>query len=198
MRDTGNSRGIASAQGMIRPTNLRIVVAVLFALATVLFIVGTQSEKSSESNERPAERSAETGNEAAERLTASARTEESEKELGLRVESTGAQVVAVLISLAAIAAVLLTRRREWLYEIAVIAALFTVLDIAEALYQADHSEAGLTALAALVACLHAAATVGALMAAQDTVQGPDPAFSSKLSHRSTESIAAIESPSRRH
>ena len=42
-----------------------------------------------------------------------------------------------------------------------------MLDIAEAIHQAEESETALVALAALVACLHAGAAFGALVAAHD-------------------------------
>ncbi len=153
---------------MTRPATLRIVLAAVLALATVLFIVGTQSEQSSESKETPAQHAQETGNEAEEHAAATSHSETSEKVLGLRVESTGTQVVAVLISVAGIAVLLLTTRREWLYAVSVMAVLFMVLDIAEVVHQADRSDTGLALLAAVVALLHAGVAVGALVAGRDT------------------------------
>jgi hypothetical protein len=144
---------------------LRLVLVVLLAIATLLFVMGSRAEKSSEPNETPTEHARETGNEAAERAT-STHSEPSETVLGLHLESTGAQIAAVLVSLAAIAALLFTRRREWLYAVAAFSMLFAVLDVAEVTHQADKSDSGLAALAAFVACLHLAVALGAFLAAK--------------------------------
>jgi hypothetical protein len=163
---------------MPRPTMLRLVPAALFVLATVLFVVGTQSEQSSEAKETRTQHVQETGNEGQEHAAATGtHSASSEKVLGLRVESTGTQVVAVLVSVAAIAALMLARRRAGLAAVGAIAALFVVLDVAEVVHQADRSESGLAVLAAAVALLHAGVAVGAVAAARDVDRAvPRPAI----------------------
>ncbi len=155
---------------MTRPSNLRLVLAAILALATVLFIVGSVAE-SSEAKETGQERVSERADEGAEGTEAHVEAEEEETFLGLDIESTRTRVAAVVISLAAIAAVL-AGGRGWLYAVAVLMLLFVVLDVAEAANKAEHSDAGLTALAALIACLHLGVAFGSMLAARDEAASP--------------------------
>lgn len=141
------------------------LIAALLVVAAVLFVIGVASEpnKDTHSDEPSAEVTGHSeANETAEARASEAagRTEATEsgeaRVLGLDLESP-APVAAALVLSAVLAALVLWRPdRRVLVVIAVAAAAFAVLDIAEVSHQLDEDRTGLAMLAATIAALHAA------------------------------------------
>ena len=154
---------------MSTPQKLGRIVAALLVLGAALFVVGVVVEHGShheESVATPAPAPAESGesashDEAAERAATGTQTAEShgesgadEKILGLDVESPALVSLGVAASLI-LAILVWWRPRPLVFvAVAVAAAAFVVLDVAEVAHQLDRSEGGLAALAVLVAVVH--------------------------------------------
>lgn len=147
-------------------------LALLIALATILFAIGISIEKS-ETDAEPSEAGLVEGEaaeveaaegEAAEVQAAETKDGEGEGEeeeetlLGINLESTPLVVLAVITSLALAAGA--WARPDWrtlLTVIAIAMLAFAILDIREVIQKLDEDETGIAALAGLVAALHLAA-----------------------------------------
>ena len=131
---------------MLSPRNL---LAVLIVAATALFVVGVSIEKAEGGHEEPAH--VEAGEES--------HGEEGEEILGLEPESTPMIGLAAVVSLALALAAWLRSESELLLAVVVVVMLaFAVFDLAEVAHKIEESEAGIAAIATLVAVLHLAAT----------------------------------------
>jgi hypothetical protein len=147
-------------------------IAILLAVAAGLFVIAVTSERGKDAHhDEPA---AETGahdeaTESAESPVAEhARSEtgtDTERVLGTDVESPLAIAIALVGSL--VLAGLVWRRpdRRLLALVAVVAATFAVLDIAEVIHQLGEERTGLAMLAGVIAALHGAAAVLAVQLA---------------------------------
>jgi Flp pilus assembly protein TadB len=144
---------------------LRRTAAVLLVVCAALFIVGVNAESEADAESTEAaddhDEAAETGhdesNEAAGSEVGHDESAEEERILGVDVESPGAVVLAVAVSLA-LAFGLWIRNQRWLAVAAVVlAVVFAVFDVAEAAHQLDESQTGLVVLAAVIAAGHLAA-----------------------------------------
>jgi energy-converting hydrogenase Eha subunit A len=145
------------------------LVAALLVVGAALFVVGVVLERSDHHDQPAAAVPAASGesaghDESAERggeTTTSPSEAGTEKVLGLDVESAGLVAVGVVASVALAALVWLRPRRHVFVVIAVFAAAFVVLDVAEVVHQLDHSREGLAVLAAIIGLMHAGAVGGA-------------------------------------
>ena len=162
-------------------------IAVLLIVAAGLFVIGVTVERDSDNHsDEPA---AETGehneaNESAESIEAenaeraSGEAEEAEGDdervLGVDVESPHLVVAAVVASLVLAALVWRRPNRRLLIVIAVVAAAFAVLDVAEVAHQLDEDNAGLALLAGIVAVLPAGAAVLAIQQATRRTTAKEP------------------------
>jgi hypothetical protein len=157
---------------------LRWTLVALLVASTALFAVGVTAERSSTDThtEPAAAHAAETGGESGEpagahseggasEATASgdaghveSATEhaESERLLGVDVESTPLVVLAVLagLALAALAASRIGLRRGFLLTIVVIGLAWAALDLREVVHQLDESRTGVAVVAMAVVTLH--------------------------------------------
>lgn len=141
----------------------RRLVALLLIAAAVLFTIGTTYEAS----ERSEHKESATGTERSESAESAEHTEaneanededeESERILGIDTTSPVAIGAGIALSLAAAAAVLLVRRRPFDLAVAVFAAAFGALDIAEAVHGLREDETTIGLLALVIAGLHLAA-----------------------------------------
>jgi hypothetical protein len=166
----------------------RRAIAVLLIVAAGLFVVGVTAEDDADTHSD--ERTAQAGEhdeatesdeaieaEAAERSTSEAEQAQAdgddERLVGIDIES------PVLVTAAVVASVLLAglvwrrRDRRLLVVIAVFAAGFAVLDVAEVAHQLDEDHAWYALLAGLIAALHAAAAALALHQATTTDAEPE-------------------------
>jgi hypothetical protein len=164
------------------------VIAALLVVAAVLFVIGVAAEPNndthshepsgevaprsetggagehSEAGESAEARASEgTGNEVAE--------SNEERVLGLHLESPGLLALAVVLSAVLAGAVLWRPDRRVLLAIALVAAGFVVLDIAEAAHQLNENRTGLAVLAATIAAMHTA--TAALAVWQLTARAPE-------------------------
>jgi hypothetical protein len=167
----------------------RWALVALLVASTALFAVGAIAERSSADThtEPGATHAAETGEEGGERAgahsdgtahgeggtsEATAPVEayhagsatghaESNRLLGVDVESTPLVVLAVLagLALAALAASRIGRARGFLFAVVVIGLAWAVLDIREVVHQLDESRTGVAVVAMAVAALHLGAAV---------------------------------------
>ena len=171
--------------------NLRVLLVALIALSTAGFVIGTTIERNSEDShdeaaetvsEEPGESGEahseeeeesseeESGEEAVQ--TEEATDEESEEELkpfGVDIEAAPFVALASIFSLA-LAGAAWTRPR-WVALLGVIAlamAAFGALDVREAFHQQDEDETGLAVLAGVIAALHLAAAMVAVLMARES------------------------------
>jgi hypothetical protein len=162
---------------------LRWTLVALLVASTALFAVGVIAERSSSDKhtEPAAAHAAETGGESGEPAGAhgeggaseatpsgeaghvESRTEHAETErlLGVDVESTPLVVLAVLagLALAALAAGRFGLARGFLLTVVVISLAWAALDIREVVHQLDESRTGVAVVAIAVAALHPAVAV---------------------------------------
>ena len=148
---------------MTRPLGWsRAALPLVLLAATALFVLGVALEPSSEhagseSGEHAASEVGEAGTEPAGG---------EERVLGLDLESPLVVGLAVAASVGLALLAWSRPERRWLVAIAVVAAAFAVVDVAEVLHQLDEDRMGLALLAAGVAALHALAAVLAVRAIQ--------------------------------
>lgn len=141
--------------------SLRALLIALLTASAALFAVGVAIERSQpthsaarEATEAPASQSAVT------EVT-------SERVFGINPESIGLVIAAVLVSLLlALALWRLPTARPLLLLVALIALVFGIFDIREAIHQVSESRTNLTVVAAIVAALHLAATAVAFALAR--------------------------------
>jgi hypothetical protein len=157
---------------------LRWTLVALLVASTALFAIGVIAERSSSDthSEPAASHASDTGGESGEpggahsQGGASEATEsgeaghaesgsehaDSERLLGVDVESTRLVVVAVLtgLALAALAACRIGVRRRFLLAVVVIGLEWAALDIREVVHQLDESRTGVAVVAMAVAALH--------------------------------------------
>jgi hypothetical protein len=152
------------ANGMSR---LRWTPVALLVTSTALFAVGVIAERSdADQHAEPASVHTESVDEleAAEHSEAAEEQAETDETLlGIDVESTPLVVLAVLVGLA-LAVLAATRAGDHagvLSAIALIALVWAVLDVREALHQVDESRTGVALLATGVAVLHLATAAAA-------------------------------------
>jgi hypothetical protein len=155
------------------------VIAILLIVAAGLFVIGVTSEGNEDTHSD--EPTAETGEhdeateagEGTETPTAEPADgetgENEERVLGIDLESPLAIVGAVVVSVLLAGLVWRRPTRRLLVVIAVVAAAFAVLDIAEVVRQVDENRAALALLAGVIATAHAAA---AALALHQTTTGP--------------------------
>jgi len=168
----------------------RQAIAVLLIVAAGLFVVGVTSENDDAHSDEPAVEASEHNEateaaevreaESAERSTSEAAEsteDDEERVLGIDVESPLLVTAAVLVSLLLAALVWRRPDRRLLIVIAVVAAAFAVLDIAEVAHQLDEDNTGLALLAGLIAALHAAAAALAIHQAIAAAQVDEPVTS---------------------
>lgn len=138
---------------------VRWLLGALLIAAAALFAIGAASEKSGHSEKSGSVESAQhnESGEGANPAESTVTSESSEKVLGLNLESTPLVVVAVAISVALAVATWRSNLKVVLLVAGLFAIAFAVLDIAEFVHQINKSAAGLAALAAIIAVLHAAA-----------------------------------------
>jgi hypothetical protein len=152
---------------MASPLRLGRLVAVLMVLGAALFVVGVALERG-DHHDTPATTVAASPDqgghdEAAEAAEGHPAVENSdEKVLGVNVESPGVVAVGVGVSLVLAAAAWLKQRRAVFVVVAVFAAAFAVLDVAEIFHLLDRSESGLAVLAAVVAVIHVLAAIASV------------------------------------
>ena len=137
---------------------VRWLLSALLIVAAVLFLIGAATESDSHAEKIVSVDGSE-HNEAGEQAESPESPASSETVLGLNLESTPLVVLAGGISVALAAATWLSNHKLLLVATALFAAAFAVLDTAELVHQIDKSAAGLAALAAIIAVLHAAAAV---------------------------------------
>ena len=152
-----------------------------------LFVVATESDKHSETNEAVHDETVETAShdetgepagggetgEAAGHDEAAEGNEGEETEraeegtvLGIDAESPGVVAAAVVASVALAVGLWLSNRRWLALLAAAFGVVFTVFNIAEIGHQLDESRTGLAAVAGVIAALHLAAAGTAAMAAR--------------------------------
>jgi Flp pilus assembly protein TadB len=159
------------------------LVAALLVLGVALFVLGSGLERRDHHDEPAATTTAQSGEqtghdeatEAAEghgESSTQTAVEGSEKVLGLDVESPALVALGVGVSLVLAALAWLRPHRAVFVVIAVFAATFAVLDVAEMLHQIDKSRTGLAVLASVLALVHLltalASAAGVASAASDT------------------------------
>src|SRR5262245_55264887 len=154
--------------------DLRKLLVSLIVLSTIAFTVGTLIERSNadthretgheqpghvetgeegEGSEEPASSGGESGESASD-----------EELFGIDPESTALLIVAILVSALLAAGCWFRPEWRWLLGLTALAmAAFAVLDAREVVHQFDESRTGLGVLAAVVAVLHAAAAIAALV-----------------------------------
>jgi hypothetical protein len=133
--------------------------------ATALFVLGVALEPHTE--EARGEHVESEGGEHAESEAGEEGTEPQggeERVLGLDLESPLVVGLAVVASVGLALLAWSRPERRWLVAIAVVAAGFALVDVAEVLHQLDEDRMGLALLAAAVAALHALAAVLAVRA----------------------------------
>lgn len=150
------------------------VIAALLVVAAVLFVIGVTSEsekdmrsdqpsaevaghsEGGESSQGRASEAAEANGEAEPNESTERKDGDEGRVLGLDLESPAPVALAVVLSAALALGVLWRPDRRALVVVAVVAAAFAVLDIAEVSHRLDDDQAELAALAATIAVLHAA------------------------------------------
>ncbi len=135
----------------------RAALPLVLLAATALFVLGVALEP--HTDEARGEHS---GSEAGEAGTEPAGGEE--RVLGLNLESPLVVGIAVVASVGLALLAWSRPERRWLLAIAVIAAGFALVDVAEVLHQLDEDRMGLALLAAAVAALHTLAVLLAVRA----------------------------------
>lgn len=150
----------------------RAALPLVLLAATALFVLGVALEPhteeargehaESEAGEHAGSEAGEAGTEAGEAGTEPAGGEE--RVLGLNLESPLVVGIAVVASVGLALLAWSRPERRWLLAIAVIAAGFALVDVAEVLHQLDEDRMGLALLAAAVAALHALAVLLAVRA----------------------------------
>jgi hypothetical protein len=146
----------------------RRVLPLALLAATALFVLGVSLEPGEDGHHDEGAAAAveraegeraesEAGAEAGERPDSDEASEE--RVLGLDLESPLLVGAAVVVSLGLAVVAWSRSERRWFVVIAVVAAGFTVLDVAEIVHQLDEDRGGLAALAGSVAALHALAAV---------------------------------------
>jgi hypothetical protein len=151
----------------------RWLLSALLIAGAALFAIGVAAERRSSEDHHgePAAAHAEAGeeaehNEASEAAdgsqadaTGAEHDEDEATVLGVNVESTPLVATGVLVSVAFAILVLFRRDRLLLWIVAGFAALFAVFDVAELLHQIDENRTGIAVIAAVIAIVHAAATI---------------------------------------
>jgi len=155
--------------------DLRKLLVALIVLSTIAFAVGSLLERSSAGSngsesgvEQPGhvEGGEGTGESTAPAGESSGETS-SEDLFGIDPESTGVLVFAVVVSLLLAAGCWFRPEWRWLVVVTAFAmAIFAVLDLRELIHQVDESNAGLAVMAGVVAILHLAAAVTAVILAR--------------------------------
>jgi hypothetical protein len=135
----------------------RAALPLVLLAATALFVLGVALEPHTE-EARGEHAESETGEEGTEPAGGE------EKVLGLDLESPLVVGIAVVASVGLALLAWSRPDRRWLVAIAVVAAGFALVDVAEVLHQLDEDRMGLALLAAAVAALHALAVVLAVRA----------------------------------
>lgn len=141
----------------------------LLIVGAALFAIGVTSERSSEDNRGSSESVAEVNSEqaneageAAEAAESAEGSEESEEGLfGLNLESPVFVVLGVAASLALAVLTWRSNARRLLIAAGLFAAVFAVLDIAEAVRKFNDSRTGIAVLALVIGVIHAAAAFAA-------------------------------------
>ena len=155
--------------------DLRRLLVSLIVLATIAFGVGVLLERSSGESESGVEQPGhvEGGEETEGTGESTALVGESSEEasdeqiFGIDPESTGVLGVAVVVSLLLAAGCWFRPEWRWLLVVTALAmAAFAVLDLREVIHQIDESNAGLAIVAGVVAALHVAAAVTAVIVAR--------------------------------
>lgn len=141
----------------------RWLAAVLLVAAAALFGIGTSYEA--------AERSEHTGDPQAER----------EQIAGIDATSPAVIGAGIVLSLAAAAAIVAVPRRLVAYGVAAFAAVFAMLDLAEAIHGLREGESAIGVLALVIAALHGAAAVIAYRIASETASHESPVAPGNLS-----------------
>jgi Flp pilus assembly protein TadB len=155
-------------------------VAVLLVMGAFLFVLGAILERDDHHQEpaaavpaasgespgsAPSDEAVEATEGGSNETTGSHSERSDERVLGLNGESSGLVAVGVAASLVLSAFAWLKPRPVVFVVVAVFAAAFTVLDVAEAAHQLDRSDGGLAALAMIVAVVHVGALVSAALGA---------------------------------
>ena len=141
----------------------RWLAALLLVVAAILFGIGTAYEA--------AERSEHTGDPHAER----------EQIAGIDATSPAVIGAGIVLSLAAAAATVALPRRPVAYGVAAFAAVFAMLDLAEAIHGQREGEPAIGVLALIIAALHGAAAVTAHRIASEPASLVTPAEPGNLS-----------------
>jgi hypothetical protein len=156
-------------------TRLRTALVLLLVGSAVLFLVGSTIERNNRHHEsvaaKPAELSGESesetsheGAKSAEKRVESGSSERSAKILGVDTESLALSIVAVVLSLLLAAAIWLDKwPRLALLAVLSFGLVFAAGDARELVHQADESNGGLAAIAAILIALHLAMAVLALV-----------------------------------
>ncbi len=157
---------------------LRKLLVALIVLSTIAFTAGAILERSSADTHAPGTGTEEPGHQEGEgsgtaegegtgepvASDESRETKSDEMLFGIDPESTPLVVVAVVLSLALAAGCWLRPGWRWLLVLTAVAMVaFAALDVREVVHQFDESNAGLGLIALLVAVLHAAAAVTAVV-----------------------------------
>jgi hypothetical protein len=158
-------------------SRLRWTLVALLAASTVLFAVGVIAERSeadthapeaaqteaaggdgAETHEQGGETGATESDEGRSEPASGETGPEEERPLGIDLESTPLIVLAVLagLGLAALAATPVGRLRGFLLAVALIALVWTALDVREVAHQVVESRTGIAVVAIVVAVLHLA------------------------------------------
>ena len=158
-----------------RPDGTSLLIGVLFAIATILFVWGSFAERSghheTKSHATPNAEQASNGESAKQRASETGNTgsateangETEYRPLGINLESTPLVLAAAAISLLVAALVAFRPSPATLFTVAILGAGFTALELVEVVHQADQNQIGLLILALAAGILHAAA---ALLAAR--------------------------------
>ena len=163
--DSGPSAPVPVVTGPAAWSRSRAALPLVLLAATALFVLGVALEPhTDEARGEHAESEAgeHSGSEAGEAATEPPGGEE--RVLGLNLESPLVVGIAVVASVGLALLAWSRPERRWLMAIAVIAAGFALVDVAEVLHQLDEDRMGLALLAAAVAALHALAVLLAVRA----------------------------------
>jgi hypothetical protein len=153
------------------PMTASRLLPLLLVIATALFVAGALAERSGSQHDVHASTEAPASHEGAEpgEVREHAHRErgpESERLLGVDLESTTLLILAALagVALAAASATSPAGDARFMILVALVAMAWTALDAREVVHQLDESRSGVAAIAAGVALLHAAAAALAVRA----------------------------------
>lgn len=152
-----------------RPARTPLLIGVLLAIATMMFVWGAFAERSGHdetrshatssaepggNGESAEQRASETGNAATE-----ANGESEYQPLGIDLESTPLVLAAAALSLLVSALVVFRPNRTVLVAVVVLGAGFATLELVELVHQAEQNRIGLLILVLTAGILHAAAAL---------------------------------------